>query len=275
MPKKDFVMIGTDILEWEPFRNLKSCCERNAYLTVNLSSPANYIGTFRHPLILFSREANIPVNDLLSVIELLEAAELIEYDKKEEYVRLSEWFYSSNMTISLNTVKGVARDFLKRGVPKIEMVSRSIAEFVVASLLGVKAYREDSEHGPKVTEELREFVFEAMLSFPKLEQCLYNEMLRKGSPVKVSYSEVFMGVTMGDAVDGRRVDSTWENPSPGGLGTPSKHKTKPYLTQTYSNLEPAVAGPSSTTKDKHEKVQSGPMQSTLNSELVRKSKKQG
>lgn len=272
MSKKDYVMIGTDILEHWQFRELKTCRERNAYLTALLSSPANYIGTFRYPLTLFSREANIDQNDLLSVIELLEAAELIEYDRKEEYIRLADWFYSSNIRVSENTVKGAARDFLKRGVPKIELVSRSIAEFVVGSLLGVKAYREKSTHGPVVIAELKDFLVEATLSFPNLENCLYREMVRRGAAVKAAYGDVFLGVVQGEALEQRQIDSTVEIGSTGGPEAPSKHNTKPYLTQNQIYTEPAARETGSEQPDQ-EKNLLGPMQSTLDSALVQVSKK--
>ncbi|MEP1963238.1 hypothetical protein [Tateyamaria sp.] len=272
MPKKDFVMIGTDILEWGQFKNLKSCRERNAYLTAILSSPANYIGTFRYRLALFACEANIPESDLMPVIELLEAADLIEYDKKEEYVRLVDWFYTSNITVSQKTVKGAAKDYLKRGVPKIELVSRSIAEFVVGSLVGVKAYKETSEHGPLVIAELKDFLVEATLSFPNLERCLFNEMSRSGAVVKAAYGDVFTGVVQGETLNESQIATTAETRPRDGSETPSKHKTKPYLNNIHINTEPALKQ-SDRAKDSGTTVLAGPTQSTLDSDLVRGSKR--
>lgn len=272
MAKKDFVMIETALLRRKSFYSLETCSERNAYLTATLSSQANYIGVFRYPLDWFSSESKIPLEELVRVVGRLEDAGLIEYDEAEENLRLRDWFYTSNIRTSANTVKRAARDFLKSDVPRIASVSRATAEFVVASLKGVSGYGHESDHGPKVLEVLRDFLRSAVNEFPELEASLIAEMEQHGAGVKLGFDEVFLGLVEGEAVAARTICVPPPKGLQSGSDDPSKYRTTPDHTETKNIGEPD-ASPQTSVSQNRVQTSFGPTASTLNSPLALAAKK--
>ncbi|MES0864521.1 hypothetical protein ABLN87_19390 [Ruegeria sp. SCPT10] len=272
MAKKDFVMIETALLRRKSFHSLETCSERNAYLTATLSSQANYIGVFRYPLDWFSSESKIPVEDLVGVVGHLEDVGLIEYDLEEENLRLRDWFYTSNIRTSANTVKRAARDFLKSDVPRIASVSRAAAEFVVASLKGVSGYGQESDHGPKVFEVLRGFLCRAVNEFPEIEASLLAEMEQHGIGVKLGFDEVFLGLIEGEAIAARAISAAPSKGLPSGSDAPTEYKTTPDHTETKNKGKPYASQQVSVCQDRFQKS-IGPTASTLNSPLALAAKK--
>ena len=272
MAKKDFVMIETALLRRKSFLSLQTCSERNAFLTATLSSQANYIGVFRYPLDWFSSEAKIPREALVKIVGQLEDASLIEYDQGEENLRLKDWFYTSNIRTSANTVKRGARDFLKSEVPRIPSVSRAAAEFVVASLKGVSGYGQESDHGPKVLEVLRDFLRRTVNEFPELEASLLAEMEQNGAGVKLGFDEVFLGLVEGETIAARTICLAPSKGLQRGSKAPSKYKTTPDYTET-KNIEKLDAPLQGSVGEHRAPAFVGPTMSTLNSPLAMAAKK--
>jgi len=272
MANKDFVMIETALLRRKGFRSLDTCSERNAYLTATLSTQANYIGVFRYPLEWFASESKIHKEDLVPIVRRLEDVGLIEYDEEEENLRLRDWFYTSNIRTSANTVKRAARDFLKSEVPRIASVSRATAEFVVASLKGVSGYGRESDHGPKVIEVLRDFLCRAVNDFPELEASLLAEMEQHGAGVKLGFDEVFLGLVQGEAGATRTICRAPLKGLQSCSKAPSKHKTTPDHSET-KNIKKLDATHETSVGEHRAQASVGPTVSTLNSPLALAAKK--
>ncbi len=226
MSKKKFVMINTSLLECRRFRKLETCCQRNAYFITLLSSRANYIGIFHYPVWLLAHEADVPLDEAMPLIERLQEVGLISYDQTDEFIRHVEWFYSSNIKLSKNTVKRAAKDFLDRGVPRTDFVGKAIAEFVVATLLNVKAYSPESEHGPVVTEELRSFLVAATPLYPNLEAQLVEEIRLNGTAVQRCFEDLYLGIIEGECNAERLADGTVPKPLGSPLQGAIKHVTR-------------------------------------------------
>lgn len=198
MSKKKYVMINTSLLDCPRFRRLETCCQRNAYFTTLLSSRANYIGVFRYPTWLLAQEANVPHENAMPLIERMQEVGLISYDQSHEYIRLTEWFYSSNINLNENTVKRAVKDFLERSVPRTDFVGKAIAEFIVAALLDVRGYSAESEHGPVVMEELRSFLVAATPLYPNLEEQLVEEIRLNGTVIQRCFEDLYLGIVEGE-----------------------------------------------------------------------------
>ncbi len=236
MSKKKFVMINTSLLECRRFRRLENCCQRNAYFTSLLSSRANYIGLFHYPLWLVAQEADVPLEEAMSLIESLQEVGLISYDQPDEFIRHVEWFYSSNINLSENTVKRAVKDFLDRRVPRTDFVGKAIAEFIVAALLDVQAYSPESEHGSVVMEELRSFLVAATPLYPNLEALLVDEIRLNGPAIQSCFEDLYLGIVEGECNAERLANGIAAKPLSRPRTGAKKHVTrlKPDLNQTHT-----------------------------------------
>lgn len=219
-------MISTSLLECRRFRRLETCCQRNAYFTSLLSSRANYIGLFHYPIWLLAQEVDVPPEEAMPLIMRLQEVGLISYDDDDELIRHIEWFYSSNINLSENTVKRAAKDFLDRRVPRTDFVGKAIAEFIVAALLDVQAYNPDSQHGAVVTEELRSFLVAATPLYPNLEAHLVEEIRLNGTVVQRCFEDLYLGIVEGECNAERLANGAVTKPLGGPQQVTSKHVTR-------------------------------------------------
>lgn len=267
MSKKNFVMINTNLLECRRFRRLETCCQRNAYFTSLLSSRANYIGLFHFPMWMLAQEADVQPEETMPLIESLQDVGLIAYDQDDEMIRHIEWFYSSNISLSENTVKRAAKDFLDRRVPRTDFVGKAIAEFVVAALLDVRAYNSTSRHGEVVTEELRSFLVAATPLYPNLEALLVEEIRLNGTAIQRCFEDLYLGIIEGECNAERLTRGAADKPIGGPQEVATKHVTKlipdsnQIHTKQRSNDDPD--GGSSRTEPLPETVASKIAQSAL------------
>jgi len=179
-----------------------------------------------YPIRLLAHEADVSLEDATPLIQRLQDVGLIAYDPTEEFIRHIEWFYSSNIALSANTVKRASKDFLDRGVPRTDFVGKAIAEFVVAALLDVQAYSSESEHGSVVAEELRAFLVAATPLYPNLEAQLVEEIRQNGTAVLRCFEDLYLGIVEGECNAERLASGALTKPLRGPLEVATKHVTR-------------------------------------------------
>ena len=206
MARKKFAMLNGSLLHTAAFRDLKSCTDRNVYLTAHLSSQADYSGLFRYPLSLFASEAGIEVAQLKIALDRLSEAGLMDYEPNGELLRIDGWFRSINCPDNLSRVQSHVQGYLAGELPRADICRRSIAEFVLGCLARTQRFKAGSEHGPKIVDELRSFLAAAGVNFRNLRPFLEDEFRIHGASLAREFEDVMLGLVEAEAKMQRAAD---------------------------------------------------------------------
>ena len=154
MSGREFAQIDVSLLSSKKMRALQSNDHRWAYICTHLSPLGNFRGLFRYPLAVFAEDARLSRDDIKTTINDLRETRLIEYDHDEEIVRICGWFYKRNCPQNPSTAQSMLKDFADHFAPSNEMEARSLAEFAVGVVHGMRTWKDESQEAVK--QPLRE-----------------------------------------------------------------------------------------------------------------------
>lgn len=159
MSGRKFSIMSCNTFEDESWDRLSSSDVRMVLMAVFHSRLNNPIGIFYYPEDIWSKQARVSSETLVSAIEELEAVGLIEYDHQRKFVRASGWFLNKPPS-NPKEASGVISVFREQ-MDLPPMLVQQIAEFCAVLAVKLKRWSEkESKDFQALVIRLKSFMLE-------------------------------------------------------------------------------------------------------------------
>ena len=159
MSGRKFSIMSCNKFEDDSWDRLSSSDVRMVLMAVFHSRLNNPIGIFYYPEDIWSKQARVSSEVLISAIKELEAAGLLEYDQQRKFVRASGWFLNKPPS-NPKEASGIISVFREQ-MDLPSMVVQQIAEFCAVLAVKLKRWSEkESKDFQALVVRLKTFMLE-------------------------------------------------------------------------------------------------------------------